>query len=555
MVKSDARPRLILFGIDGATFDVIEPAVAEGKLPTLGRLMQQGSRRVLKSTIPPVTAAAWTTIMTGVNPGKHGLFEFYTLQENSYNTRLVTSRDRQTPAIWDLLSQAGLSVGVLNVPITYPAEAVKGWMISGMMGAPEFNEAACFPAHLAQEVHGLVDYYPMARLLKPARGYYDFAALQQQIASRRLVTLELLRKHPVDVLIVVCSYTDHIQHQFWKNRSLTTRQGEHIEDMVLYAYQEADRFLGELLDFCGEQTTTFIVSDHGAGPVEEFLSIDRFLVDNGLLALKPSAGNFYHRFRTLLARLKSLIPPWLRRRLPTSWSQQARSFLRRQKLSGIDWPHTRAFNIGSYLGLRLNVRGREPQGSIAPEDYYDQRQEIRALLEDYRHPDTGVSLFEVHFPEELYQGPHVSKAPDLLGVIGEEDRIRLTEFVNPASGPVFIDWEEMNRMNPYHLSGCHRMAGVLITAGPHLRAQVLDTEAQLVDIVPTMLYALGLHIPEYCDGQVLTDMFTSDYANRHLPRYTDVNMQRELAGKETSVYSEQESEQLVERLRGLGYLD
>ena len=538
MINSDTRPRFILFGIDGATFDIIEPAVAAGKLPTLGHLMQQGSHRVLKSVIPPVTAPAWTTIMTGVNPGKHGLFEFYTLRENSYNTRLVTSQDRQTPAIWNLLNQAGLRVGVLNVPITYPSEDIDGWMISGMMGAPEFNEAACFPPHLDQEVRGLVGYYPMARLPKPARTYYDFAALQHQIASRTIVTMELLRKYPVDVLIVVCTYTDQVQHQFWRNRALTTRQGEHIEDMVLHVYQQADSFLEQLLDFCGEQATTLIVSDHGAGPVEEFLNMDRFLVDNNLLALKPSVGNWAYECRRLLSRLKSLTPQWLWRKLPASWSEQARSFFHQRKQNRIDWAHTRAFNIGSYLGLRLNVQGREPQGCIAPEDYYDQRQEIRTILQQYRHPRRGLPIFEVYAREELYHGPHLSKAPDLLGIIGEEDRIRLTESLNPASARVFIDWEEMNRITPHILTGCHRMGGVLIAAGPHLRPQALATEAQLVDIMPTILYALGLPIPEYCDGQVLTDMFTSDFINSHPPQYTDISMQRELAGDETRVYSE-----------------
>ena len=558
MTRPDTtRPRLILFGIDGATFDIIEPAAAAGKLPNLARLLAQGSHQVLNSVIPPITSAAWPTIMTGVNPGKHGLFEFYAIEENSRNNtiRLVTSQDRQAPAIWDLLNQAGLSVGVLNVPMTYPPEEIDGWMISGMMGAPSFGKAACFPSGLARRVTELVGHYPMSQLGRAARGYYDFALLQQQIDSRRAVTTELLREHPVDVLIVVCNYTDHVQHRFWRERSYTTAQGKQIEDMIIYAYQEADRFLGELLDFCGEQTRVFVVSDHGAGPAEEFLNMDRFLVDNGLVVLaNPRANRADQWGYAALMRLKSLAPRWLLRKLPAAWREQVRTSFLQRRLNHLDWARTRAFNIGTFLGLRLNVKGREPQGCIAPEDYDEQRRQIRALLEDYRHPHTGASVFEVCFPEELYHGPHLAKAPDLLGTLGVQHDMSLAVLPRPDRAPVFVDWETMQRLSPSLLSGGHRMAGMLIAAGPPFAAQALKTEAQLVDLVPTMLYALGLPIPAYCDGQVLTDLFTNDFADTHPPQYEDMPMQRQQPGSEGSVYSEEESEQVSQRLRDLGYL-
>ncbi len=554
MNESDTRPRFILFGIDGATFDIIQPAVAAGKLPHIGRLMEQGSWRVLRSVIPPMTAPAWTTIMTGMNPGKHGVFEFHTLKDNSYNTRLVSSVDRKVLAIWDLLNRSGLSVGVLNVPMTYPPDPVQGWMISGMMGALDFGEATCSPPQLAQTVRALARDYPMGPARKNARGEYAFAALGKQIASRRLVTMQLLRECPVDVLILVCNYTDHVQHWFWRDRSYTTSEGEHIEDMIVYAYQAADEFLGELLEFCGDQATTFIVSDHGAGPTEEHLNMDRFLLETGLATLKPGAGNSDHQRFTFLERIRNLTPQWLRQKLPAEWFVRARSFFRQQKLSRTDWAQTAAFNIGTYPGWRLNVRGREPQGSIAPEDYDVRRQEMRSFIEDYHHPGSGERVFEVFTRDELYHGPYVDAAPDLVGIVGQ-GKIHLAEFPVPASASVFIGSEEMDKIAPHSRTGSHRMEGVLIAAGPDIGAQPLATEAQLVDIVPTILYALGLPIPDYCDGQVLADMFAGGFVNAHPPHYTDMSMHREPADRESSVYSEEESEQITQRLRDLGYLD
>ncbi len=545
MTKPSTKPRLILFGIDAATFDVIKPAVEAGKLPTIGRMMKEGSWGVLKSIIPPLTAPAWTTIMTGVNPGKHGVFEFWARREDSYTTRLISSVTRKTPAIWDLLNQAGLRVGVLNVPITYPPEEIEGWMVSGMMGAPGFSEEVCVPRELAKEVEALVGNYPMIPAHKTGRGYYDFAHLRQQIASRTVVTMELLRKYPVDVVIVVCNYTDHVQHCFWGRPGFTTPEGEYIEDIILYTYQQADHFLEQLLDFCGEETTTLIISDHGAGPVEEYLDIEAFLVAQELVVLKDQ------RRLALLNSIKNLIPYRLRKKvLRSRWGEQTKSILYKHRTDCMNWPQTKAYNIGSYLGLRLNVKGREPQGCIDPQDFDECRQQIRDLLTDYRHPETGAPVFDIYYPEELFEGPYLSDAPDLLGITGKEN-IHLAQFTDS----LFVPAQEMERIAPPGRPGVHRLAGVIIGAGPHLRAQALDTEAQLVDITPTVLYALGLPIPAYCDGQVLTNLFNSDFVSAHPPRYTDIPMQREAEDTEESVYSEQEHEQIKQRLSDLGYLD
>ncbi len=556
MSDTNSNPGLILFGIDGATFDVIKPAVAAGYLPTIGRLLKEGAHGILKSIIPPVTSPAWTSIMTGVNPGKHGIFEFYTLRKDSYNTRLVSSIDRQTLALWHLLNQHGLRVGVLNVPTTYPPDPIDGWMISGMMGAPTFGKAACFPPELTSDISELGIPYPMERRVrKSPRGHYDFAALQQQIDSRTAATLHLLKQRPVDVLIIVCNYTDHVQHDFWHDRSLVTSSGQTIEDMILYAYQQADSFLGRLLDRCGEEATVFVVSDHGAGPVEEYLNLQRLLLETGLSVLKPGSATLNSSGLAFLEHMmKKLTPMWLQRLVPILWYRKAKNFFQEQKLHRIDWPWTRAFNIGTYLGLRLNVVGREPQGCIAPEDYEDQRQQIRSLLEEYRHPDTGAPIFEVYNREELYHGPHISNAPDLLGVIGE-DRVHLVNLLNPHNAPLLTDWREMKKIAPYRQTGGHRPEGVFIAAGPHVCAHYLATEAQLVDIVPTVLYALDLPVPSYCDGRVLTEVFADDFVDSRPPHYANITMQRHAAGIKASVYSEQESEQIRQRLRDLGYLD
>ncbi len=556
MTNTEGAPRLVLFGMDGATFDVIGPAIEAGKLPTIGHLMKKGSYRTLRSVIPPLTAPAWSSIMTGVNPGKHGIFEFSALEENSYNTRIVTSVDRKANAIWQLLNQAGLTVGVLNVPLTYPPEEIDGWMISGMMGAPKFNEAACSPPELYREVQRLVGFYPMTVPHKTGqdRGRYNFSHLQKQISSRTAVTLELLRSRPVDVLIIVCSYTDHVQHRFWGRTNFTTSDGRIIEDMVLYAYQQADQFLSQIIDFSGADTSVFVISDHGSGQLEQYFNMERFMLDSALTVHTQRSGKLGRRGLAMIEYLKTVIPSTIQRRLPLSCYRKVKRFFTDQKLASIDWPRTRACDTGSYVGLRMNVKGRESEGCIEPENYEQERNAIQMILKECRHPDTGESVFEVYPREELYHGPYVEQAPDLVGMLAGGS-IRSVQLADGPTAPVWIDVEEMEKVDPFSRSGSHRQEGIFIAAGPNIGAQRLETEAQLVDIVPTVLYTLGLPIPTYCDGQVLTDLFGEDFLNAHPPRYADAPMQRVARGEEDNVYTDKERDQIRQRLQNLGYLE
>ncbi len=122
---------IAIVGLDGATWDLAGPFMEAGEMPTLRRLVTRGVSGVLRSTTPPVTFPAWSSFMTGVNPGKHGIFDFTRRLPGTYEIAFVTSRDRRVPTIWQLLSEAGRRVAVLGVPTTYPPEAVNGIVVGG----------------------------------------------------------------------------------------------------------------------------------------------------------------------------------------------------------------------------------------------------------------------------------------------------------------------------------------------------------------------------------------------------------------------------------------
>ncbi len=129
-------PKILVIGLDSATFDVIQPLINQSKLPNLQKLMANGIWGELQSTYPPITPAAWTTFMTGKNPGKHGIFHFVKRKPNSYDVRFCTAKDIHEQTLLDLFAQHGWKVGSVNMPMTYPPLETNGYVVAGVPVPP-----------------------------------------------------------------------------------------------------------------------------------------------------------------------------------------------------------------------------------------------------------------------------------------------------------------------------------------------------------------------------------------------------------------------------------
>lgn len=541
--------KAVVIGLDGADWRLLTPWLAQGELPTLARLVAEGSSGPLRSTIRPESSVAWTSFATGVNPGKHGIFGFVAHQPGSYNFRLANGSHIGAPRFWHRLGQAGRRVGLLNIPFTYPPGPVNGVLISGML-TPGTHVPFAYPPGLQAEVLTRFPNYQF----DPSETMHDKAALLASVAhctdQQRAAALWLLREQAWDFFTVVFTGPDRMQHLFWAD--MDSRHPQHdpaspYATALLDHYRALDGAVAEIVAAFPAGTLLLVMSDHGFNGFARRFYVNRWLHAQGLLAVRPGREaaspmvGVLNRLRGVpgLARLK-------RRLLPDSWGPaQMRANLLSQ---AIDWPRTRAY-FAPDGGLRLNVQGREPQGVVPAGAAYEAlRQELHQALLALTDPLTGQRvLAEVHRPEALYHGPYTALAPDLIPepVRQAADPAHNVMLDGALAGGTLL----FDSSAPY--AGNHAPDGILIAWGAGARPGVQHAGAHIMDLAPTLLAVLGVDIPAGMDGQVLLDWFRPGAVPA--PRY-DTTLPDEAAPVAQAFANDDES-LVADRLRDLGYLE
>ncbi|MEZ4866021.1 MAG: alkaline phosphatase family protein [Caldilineaceae bacterium] len=556
--------KVLVIGLDGATFDLIKPWATEGFLPTLHQLLEQGAHGPLRSTVPPMTAPAWTSFATGVNPGKHRLYDWIAREPQSYRFLPVTALDCKAPTLYTLLSQRGRRVCTLNIPMTYPPLPVNGVMVAGMP-APTANSSLTYPPELYDEILGAVgDYllYP-----DPGQAYSDsgidaFLARLYKTTEVRVQTLAYLRQREAwDFAMVVFNGTDTICHALWKymdqNHPLydparAERYGNAIRDY----YQAVDGYLAQIVATLPADTTLLIMSDHGFGPFHKFIHVNNWLLQEKFMALRPGlksaakAALFRRGFSPMNVydTLMSFGLGALKREVVRG---QGQGLLKTFFLSfeDVDWSRTQAYSLGNVGQIRINLAGREPQGIVQPGAEYEQVcNQIIERLATLRDPETGEAVVEsVYRREEIYRGDHLDAAADIIFLPRRLEYFGFGEYEFGSHKII----EAMKR----GISGTHRMNGVLLAYGNAIRPGVYTESAQLVDLAPTILHLMGESVPAHMDGRVLHELFQPDFQPRR-PARPDLPDQANIPPDQgqASALSPEEQKVLTERLRSLGYV-
>ncbi|MFQ6103535.1 MAG: alkaline phosphatase family protein [Candidatus Glassbacteria bacterium] len=547
------KRRVFVLGIDGGTFDILLPLAERGHMPNLARVLKHGSRSNLTSTFSFLTAPAWTSFMTGKNPGKHDVFDFVRPYRKELAVEFNNYRSIRSRTIWNILSEKDFRVCAINVPMMYPAPEVNGMVISGL-GAPGLVEKSFFPRDLYSSLERELGQY-MIDVPLEKYGPRDVDSFLEDLLEctriRKKYINNLLDRDEWDLFMAVLAGADRIQHKLWTMLTDLLSGGTNGDDTssrILGYFKILDEIIGDLDRRLGENDILILMSDHGFGSMDHELTINRWLNEHGYFT--PSRG------RLLLKRAMSAIRELQRRSLarfsPKALERKTRDTIKRTetarkpRMDFINWSKTRAFSsTRTQQGITINLKGREPFGIVEPgEEYETLRDEIISSLRDLKDPVSGEKMNNlVHRREEVYFGPYIENAPDIVYLFDGGRIIATHQFKNELFTPT--DWKTGD--------GMHRREGIFLAKG---RMVVEDQQMKansITDVAPTILYHLGVEIPDDFDGSVIDGIYKREFLSKHEITFEEARVHIE--NGEDSVYTEKDKKAIEDQLRGIGYME
>jgi predicted AlkP superfamily phosphohydrolase/phosphomutase len=530
--------KTLLLGLDGATFSVLEPMVARGVMPFLGRFMAEGSRAHLRTIVPALTPPAWTSLMTGRTPGHHGVFDFFRMDSaETRHIRFATSRDVSVPTIWQTATDAGCRVTALNFPLMFPPPPVSGYVVPGWVPWRQLR-LACHPPDLFDRLKALPGFEPreLAMDMKLEERATEGCSEADQYAPwielhirRERNWFEIFRhleeNDSSELTAVLFDGVDKLQHLCWRfiDCDDPTVFGEEWErrahELCLSYFRHLDELLERMCAMAGPQATVVIASDHGFGPTRTVFHVNAWLERQGYLTRLPESPGQANQESALLGV-----------------SQVARhTFL-------LDWDRTRAFVTTPTSNGVFIVRPKDGAG----DDYFEFRDRLAAELRELRDPDSGERLIErVYTREEAFSGPFMTTAPDLTLAL-------------PDGGLVSILPSENLVSRRPETAGAHRPLGVFLARGPGIRRGGRVDELSILDVAPTLLYSLGLAISPDLEGRVPEEMFESEKLKQQpvvIGEPTSAPARDPQPAQPDPTFGEEEEAEVMRRLRELGYIE
>jgi predicted AlkP superfamily phosphohydrolase/phosphomutase len=503
--------------------------------------------------------------MTGKNSGRHGVFEFLEFAHDPMKPRVNSSRAIKAELVWEIAGRHGKATVAGGVPMSYPPRPAPGFYLGDFLspaGAPDFSSDPALFAELERAVGpyrawstAVHDGGNEARVLDELTGF-----LEHHLAAVRF----LMDRCSWDLFMFDLMAVDRAQHELWHvwDDSHPARRGREAALDALKPgcrnfWAALDRGIGAIEAALPDDASLILMSDHGFGPIDHYVNLNVWLLERGAIALQDS---WYVRQKRWFHR-RGVTPRWV-------YAQMARLGLADQRVSRfrgkqtgplerlaesvflskrhIDWSRTKAYSQGNFGQIFLNLKGRQPNGCVAPGDARPLLDDLKAGLLAIPHPETGAPLVErVYEAEELYQGPNLPLAPDLTVVLGDwrYRTIGLHDFttnavISPAFGP----------------TGDHRMEGIFVGKGPAFRrGSAPGPDADLMDLAPTILELLGVPVPPDMDGRILSEVLDPALISRS-PASPNEAAAPTTTPPNDSGYSEEEDAAIQQRLADLGYL-
>lgn len=533
---SERTVKTLLIGLDGATYDILDPLVAEGVMPNLGKIMDDGSRGILRSTMHPLTPPAWATLMTGRHPGNHGVFDFIRVDraKGKPTYTLTTSADVKVPTIWQIASGAGMRATTLNYPTMFPAKPIEGVVIPGYVPWSYLGRAI-YPRETYKmlKAEGIFKAREMSTDWQHERKAVQGLAendlqdwVQFHITRERRwfeIMMKLMDEDPSELSSVLFDGVDRIQHLCYHlidpatRGDYTSEASVKARDLALQYYRDVDNYIGEMIAKAGEDANVLIVSDHGfTRSGARIFYANTWLESLGLLAWKPD------------------VPMDVQGRVALDENTEASTL--------IDWDGTKAYSLSSSSNaIFIRVASEDDPDGVAPEDYDAFRADLIDQLKALRDPDIGKPVIRDVFTREMaFPGTEMARAPDLTLQLNDYSFLSVLRADLPIK----------DRLIPY---ATHHPDGIIIASGPDVHAGARVDPLRIVDVAPTVLYSLGLDVPREFEGRVGADLFDPAFVAENPPRVAEGDATSAGEG-DGEVLSGEAEAQIRERLKALGYL-
>ena len=473
------KQKVILFLVDGATLELIDMGIKEGKLKTFKHLIEKGSHGILKSVVPPASSPATPVIFTGKNPGKLG---FTTIAKK--DGTLVSSKDIKESTLWDMLSDKGYRSLVYNVVTTFPPKEFNGMIITSRPPSPN-NIIFTHPESLASEfdfpfdiLYHVSDFNSMSD--------EKLYRIQNEVTQKRIdIFFEILKKYDFDFSFYVLKGTDTAQHFLW-----------HRKDLLMKYYEQIDARIKELIDM-NIAENLFVISDHG---FEEFGTV-KFYINTHLKRmgfLVPLYGHIFSKIALKVFRTAEILVP--RNTLRNAFDKFKSIQAKKRSLDdetiavppGINAEESVAYS-DTFWGISIGKKYRNSA------EYEDIREKIIDSLKNLKYNGEPV-IRETYKREELFSGRYTDKLPDVAFLC------------YPKFHPNIMYSEELFRPFSDRKTGNHISSrnGIFIAYGTDIRKNSNEASIKQVDIVPTLLHIYGISIPRDMDGSVVKKIFNKN---------------------------------------------
>jgi len=530
--------RTLFIGLDGATFHILDDLTRDQPgqglvMPFLQQFMAQGFRAPLRSTPHPLTPPAWTTLVTGRNPGEHGIYDFMRVDDRQHDVffTLYDFRDIRCETLWSIASRQNRRVVSLNFPMMAPPPKLNGSLIPGFTPWKHLRRNMT-PDTLYERLQAIPGFHPKElawdferenQVGEDMDGDYLAAWISYHLPREELwfeVARKLLLEDQPDLLAVMFDGTDKIQHQAWAylDPDLRPEQPDadyqKLRDLCLDYFRRLDGYLAELIRLAGPDVQVFMASDHGFTGASRIVRINRYLADLGYLTYQNVAD-------TDAARRRAASP-----------------------FAYLDWNKTVAYcPTPSSNAIFIRIAHAPGQPGIAPADYAAFRARLIEQLYALQDPATGeLVIRDILTREAAFPGQATASAPDLTLVLADYGFVSIRNLE-----PVVI-----YRPKP---AGTHHPDGIFLASGPGLQPGWHNESLPIATVAANLLYSLDLPIPADFDGKVTPLCFTpAQLQNRPVRSGPATRSVKGGAVQEDAIPTE-DRDKILAQLAMLGYLE